>query len=774
VPRGLITGGAGFLGSHLCRRLLAEGWEVVCMDNFLTGRPENVGNLIGERFRLVNVDVTDFIHVPGPLDAVLHFASPASPTDYLRFPIQTLKVGAIGTHHALGLAKDKGARFLLASTSEVYGDPQVHPQPESYWGHVNPIGPRGVYDEAKRFAEALATAYHRSHGVDVRIARIFNSILATEQVLYDDGRELRREPVEELAERLACWPLPGGFRVPAFDRDGRMQAAEASALIGHPTSSSCYEVHAAYGRSIKVTGDHSLFVEGSDGRPEARAVDRLRVGDRVAVAARVQVPERDRTHVSLLEVWDAAGLDPWKLIVRSPQLQRVVWERRQEVLAAIMRHHPSNAPHKRRMLWGEVCNHHQRSQLPLGAIRVLGIEIPDDARVRLRAAGSKAELLWRIHLTDELLWLLGLFVAEGCRFEGPRSAFIAISCDAGTLRRATKVIERDLGLHVVQAKENATRGPAIFVHSKLLLLLLDHLGFRAGPKRLPGWMLGLPLRRLKWAVEGYREGDGVHSGKKFEEAKRHEFSTVHADLKDDLVVAFARFGLVPSVGRYETAFRRRTGERRYPFWRLTLCNVAPWSPLDWDRGVEQRLNARRTGDLVWAQVKLIEEIEATPLVYDFCVPGLENFWAGTGVMAHNTFGEFMRIDDGRAFCTFAVQALRGEPLTVHGDGSQTRSLCYVDDLIEGIWRLLSSDLTGPVNLGNPQEVTILELARMVAATAGTEPRIQFRPRPVDDPKVRRPDITRAVAELGWKPQVSLEEGIRLTLPWFRRALEAKA
>jgi dTDP-glucose 4,6-dehydratase len=175
VPRGLVTGGAGFLGSHLCRRLLAEGWEVVCMDNFLTGRLENVEDLVGERFRLVNVNVTDFIHVPGPLDAVLHFASPASPIDYLKYPIQTLKVGALGTHNALGLAKDKGARFVLASTSEVYGDPQVHPQPESYWGHVNPIGPRGVYDEAKRYAEALTMAYHGQQGVNTAVMRIFNT-----------------------------------------------------------------------------------------------------------------------------------------------------------------------------------------------------------------------------------------------------------------------------------------------------------------------------------------------------------------------------------------------------------------------------------------------------------------------------------------------------------------------------------------------------------------------------------------------------------------------
>jgi UDP-glucuronate decarboxylase len=774
VPRAVITGGAGFLGSHLCRRLLAEGWDVVCMDNFLTGRPDNVADLIGERFRLVNVNVTDFIHVPGPLDAVLHFASPASPIDYLKYPIQTLKVGALGTHHALGLAKDKGARFLLASTSEVYGDPQVHPQPETYWGHVNPIGPRGVYDEAKRFAEALAMAYHRTHGVQVRIVRIFNSILADEQVLYDDGTELRREPVEDLAKRLRGRPLPPDFRVPAFDREARMRAADASALIAHPTSSTCYEVHTAYGRSIKVTGDHSLFVEGPNGRAVARPVDDLRVGDRVAVAAKVEVPERDRQLVSMAEVWDAAGMDPWRLTVRAPELGPLVWERRQEVLAAIMRNDPRDVPHKRRMLWAEVISHHRRSQLPLGAMRSLGVPIPDGARVRLRTSGRSAELPARVELTDELLWLLGLFVAEGGRFEDPpKSAFVHLSCDAELLRRATKIIERDLGVHVVQAKASAARSPAIFVHSRLLLLLLDHLGFVAGRKRLPGWVLGLPLPRLKWVLEGYREGDGVHSGKTFEAAKRHEFTTVHGELKDDLIVAFARFGLVPSVGRYESTFRQRTGDRRYPFWRLTLCDVRPWSPLDWDHDVAQRLNARRTGDLVWAQVTSIEEVEATPLVYDFSVPGLENFWAGTGVMAKNTFGPYMRLDDGRAFCTFAVQALRGEPLTVHGDGSQTRSLCYVDDLIEGIWRLLGSDLVGPVNLGNPEEVTILELARTVARAAGVEPRIELRPRPVDDPEVRRPDITRAMTELGWKPQVSLEAGVQRTVPWFREALEAQ-
>jgi dTDP-glucose 4,6-dehydratase len=174
--RALVTGGAGFLGSHLCGRLLDEGLEVVCMDNLITGSLDNIEPYFGrDGFTFVHHDVTNFIHVPGDLDFILHFASPASPIDYLKLPIQTLKVGSLGTHKALGLAKSKGARFLLASTSEVYGDPLVHPQPESYWGNVNPVGPRGVYDEAKRFAEAITMAYRRHHGVDTRIVRIFNT-----------------------------------------------------------------------------------------------------------------------------------------------------------------------------------------------------------------------------------------------------------------------------------------------------------------------------------------------------------------------------------------------------------------------------------------------------------------------------------------------------------------------------------------------------------------------------------------------------------------------
>jgi dTDP-glucose 4,6-dehydratase len=185
--RVVVTGGAGFIGSHLCRALLARGDQVTAIDNLLTGNIANIEELFGDpAFTFIRHDVSNYVHVAGTVDAVLHFASPASPADFERIPIQILKVGSLGTLHMLGVAKEKGARFLLASTSEVYGDPQVHPQPETYWGHVNPIGPRGVYDEAKRFAEAMTFAYHRAHGVDVRVARIFNTY--GPRMRPDDGR----------------------------------------------------------------------------------------------------------------------------------------------------------------------------------------------------------------------------------------------------------------------------------------------------------------------------------------------------------------------------------------------------------------------------------------------------------------------------------------------------------------------------------------------------------------------------------------------------------
>ena len=790
MPTSLVTGGAGFLGSHLCDYLLARGHRVVCVDNLDTGSLENIRHIKpGADFRFEMLDITGHYVIDEPIEFVYHMASPASPIDYARLPLHTLKVGAYGTHNTLGLAKKHRARFLLASTSEVYGDPLVHPQPETYWGNVNPIGPRGVYDEAKRYAEALTMAYLRQQGVDTVIARIFNSIVGDEQVLYDDGRELRRESAEELAFRLARraaiaahvteWPGVGlteaaeypldGFRVPAFAPGGRMLSVPTDALIAHPTDQPCFEVTVRYGRSIKVTGDHSVFVEGQDGKPCPKPVRELRLGERIAIARRIEVPERDRTEASMLDAWRFAEGDPWGLTVESPGLGELAWEQRQDLFGLLVSDRRNNGPNWRNGAWSKLIRMRQTDRVPLPVLRRLVPALPDGAIVRGR--GSKVAFPARVDISDELLWLLGLWVAEGCTYEKGKDASLSISCERRLLERAAKIIESHFGLRVRLTPEvPGVRSASIWVNSKLMLRLWDYLGFDENRKRIPGWILGLPLWRLKWFIEGYREGDGVHSGKKLAAGVRHEFSTVWDELKDDLVVAFARFGLVPSVGLYESRFRQRTGARRYPFWRLTLPSVSPWSPLEWDEGVTQKLQARCHGDLIWAPIRRIEEIDPTTLVYDFSVPDYENFWAGTGVLAHNTSGPRMRPHDGRAVPTFLRQALTDMPLTVFGDGSQTRSFCYVDDLIRGLVLLAESDIHEPVNLGNPDELSLLELAKMIIELTESRSEVVFEALPIDDPQVRQPDIARARDLLGWEPEIDFREGLRRTIEHYQHVL----
>ena len=262
--RVLVTGGAGFLGSHLCDKLLGEGHEVVAMDNLLTGNTDNIAHLAGNpKFEFIKHNVTNYIYLAGNVDAILHFASPASPVDYLELPIQTLKVGSLGTHNALGVAKAKGARILLASTSEVYGDPQVHPQNESYWGHVNTVGPRGVYDEAKRFAEAITMAYHRYHGVQTRIVRIFNTY--GPRMRLNDGRVVPNF-VKQALEGKPLSVYGDGSQTRSFCYvsdlvDGiirMMESSENSPInIGNPTEMTIRQIAETI---IEMTGSKSRIV----------------------------------------------------------------------------------------------------------------------------------------------------------------------------------------------------------------------------------------------------------------------------------------------------------------------------------------------------------------------------------------------------------------------------------------------------------------------------------------------------------------------------------
>lgn len=298
----LITGGAGFLGSHLADRLLADGHSVIAMDNLITGSVDNIAHLAGRSdFRFIRHDVSNYIFIDGPIDAVLHFASPASPIDYLKYPIQTLKVGALGTHNALGVAKSKGARFLLASTSEIYGDPLVHPQREDYPGNVSTTGPRGVYDEAKRFAEAMVMAYHRAHGVDTRIVRIFNTF--GERMRLDDGRvvpnfigqALRGEPLTVYGDgsqtRSFCYVsdlIDGIFRLLMLEKSAD---SPNPVNIGNPNELSILEFAKIVNGLTGNAGGIVYRQERIQGDPQTRQPDITRA--RTVLGWEPRVPLRE-------------------------------------------------------------------------------------------------------------------------------------------------------------------------------------------------------------------------------------------------------------------------------------------------------------------------------------------------------------------------------------------------------------------------------------------------------------------------------------------------
>ena len=785
--RVLITGAAGFLGSHLAKRFLDDGHEVVGLDNFVTGAVRNIEALNEhDLFAFVEHDISKPIVFAEQLDGVLHFASPASPVDYLELPIQTLKVGSLGTHNALGIALRHDARFLLASTSEVYGDPLIHPQPEAYWGNVNPIGVRGVYDEAKRFAEAMTMAYQRYHGVDTRIVRIFNSIMADEIVLLFNDEESHIEPVEDYfdSRKSESLVVERKMRVPAFNPETlEVELREAYALIKHPTlGKDAFRVRTRYGRHIRVTGDHSVFRRDAAGRPEAVPVRRLEVGDYVAIPGRLPVVERDRPFVDLAahliaraesdeELWD------WALAGDGVLETLEAWH--DEIFEYLMESPRYDRSARKRNAVGCAWREWKRyGRIPLSVAsrlrRRYGVVWSEDVRIDGYGAGRSIAIPNRIELTDDILWLLGLFVAEGCHVDRRGTYRLLLSSDEAFLERAAHVLEGRLGVAPSLVTATESRAPGLYVDGKTLLVLFRdvlRVTGRSREIRIPPWIFQLPLARLKHFLEGYREGDGTHTG--YPDCRELAFNTVSEGLATDLTYVLLRFGIVASVGAYETTFHERYGDRTFPFWRVTVCEVSDFDVLSWDGGVQQTLNATRTGDLVWAKVNAVEPIEPTEYVYDFCVPGAENFLAGNGVFAHNTYGPSMRPGDGRVVSNFIVQALRGDPLTIYGDGSQTRSFCYVSDEVEGIYRLFASDRIEPVNVGNPKEFTVRQLADVVLEETGSDSPIETLPLPEDDPKVRQPDISVARDLLQWEPKIELREGIRRTIPYFREQLDGE-
>jgi intein/homing endonuclease len=566
--------------------------------------------------------------------------------------------------------------------------------------------------------------------------------------------------------------------VPSFDENGKIELRLAHAFIKHPSfGKDAVLIRTRYGREIKVTGDHSVFVKGKDGKPVPKMVRELEIGDYIAIPARLPVVEKDTDFIDLVQYIIKNGDEKklWEFSLKHELLSEIILKNKERLTTLLMGRF-TNSKRPRNTAGCSIRKFIKNSYAPLFVISEIFNEIPEEVFEKgeiLSYGSAKKTIRNRVKLTAEVLWFLGLYIAEGISvwMEEKGTYYISLYSDEENIKKALKILRCSFGCTAGFTPPSKRRAPQVYSHSKILVYFLTKilkLPEKTRDASIPGWIMQLPLSKLKFFLEGYRDGDGTHSGKKLNNELC--FDAVSENLAKDLIYLLLRFGVSGCLGNHTTTFKAKYGERKFNFYRVTVCNVDDFNILNWDKGVRQVLNAKRYGDLIWATITSIEKIEATPFVYDFSVENYENFVAGTGVFAHNTYGPRMRLNDGRVVPNFIGQALRGEDLTVYGDGSQTRSFCYVSDEVEGIYRLMMSDYTLPVNIGNPEEHTILEFAEIILRMIGGGSKIVFNELPVDDPKQRRPDITKAQELLGWEPKVSLEQGLKETIKYFRDIL----
>jgi len=771
----LVTGGAGFIGSWVSDVLNQLGANIICIDNFVTGAKENIKHLLGRKnFELINSDVCSITDIKTP-DYIIHAASIAAPQIYQKNPIKTLDANLVGTRKLLELAKEKNvASFLFTSTSEVYGyvSNETIPTPETYYGYVNSFGPRCMYDEGKRAAEAYCYSYFKQFKLPVRIARIFNSILSDESVILFNDDEFHFIGIGEYVDNLL--KSSGNILVPSFNPQTlEISLSKVSAVIKHPYNLDAYEIKTSYGRKVKVTGDHSVFTFENQ-KPVAIPVRQLKVGDYVAIPSRLPVIEKDVESINVASelVKCLNENDLWYYKVSSNKLVQVIESNRKSILKIIKNTHK----YTKNTLYSLNYKFKKQHSLPLYIINKLNIPVPEDAKLRVNAAGAHIYIPNKIIVNNDILWLLGSFMAEGSSsYTENKSCFISFSSDDYLLKKAKKILEDRFNVHVVYQKASKNRSPAIYVHSKILHFIFKDIFkvIQEGEPRVPSWIFQLPLSKLKYFLEGFREGDGTHSGKKV--GNELCFDTKYEKLANDIIILLLRFGIVGSLGCYKTKFRKRYGDKEFRFYRVTVCNIRPFDILLWDKGVRQKLHAKRFGDLVLARIKSIKKCKSTKFVYDFSVPYFENFVAGNGICCHNTYGPRLDVSStgyGRVIIKFIEQSLKGKPLTVYGDGSQTRSFCYITDTVKGLLKLLLLDgLDGEVvNIGNDKETKIIDLAYKIKDMTNSSSEIMFQPLPKDDPPRRCPDLTKARNILGYTPRVGLEEGIRKTIEWYKSVM----
>lgn len=749
----LVTGGAGFIGSHLIDRLMSEGHEVICLDNFYTGRRNNIKHwLSNPYFEAIRHDITEPIRLE--VDQVYHLACPASPIHYQFNPVKTVKTNVMGTLHMLGLAKRVKARFLLASTSEVYGDPEVHPQPEEYRGNVSCTGIRACYDEGKRIAETLAFDYHRDNGVDIRVARIFNSLTGDQKVIYYQGNQLHYETFAECYDRVH--QDVSNVSVPCFDDQGNVVIKPISAIWKHQVTKKGYKITTTWGKQVKITEDHSLFTRDEKGFPKAVFGKDLKVGIPVAVPQTIPFLEQP--------------LEPFYLSDKLSQLSEIDVLSEQvvsylEKFPEKIRQYLSEQGIEPRQFYSKIKRYETANKLPLALWKYL--ELPFSKKEKLVTPDSIKAINNYLEDIPSLLWFLGFYLAEGCLVA--KDYQLIFSSNLKYLEKLIEITEKLFGVTTeIRWDDSGKPSPSVSLHSKLIFdLVIKAFGFGdelSPQKDIPNWILQLPKTQLVHFLQGFWEGDDNHDATTT--GSMLIFNSSSQQIIEKLVLILGKFGIIGSVSEFYPTVKK-DDTQPYKSYRLTVEGLDQYSILDLANS-QQTLQAKTTGNLAWGIVTEIEEFEIDDYVYDFSVPEYENFIGGTyGICCHNTYGPRMLENDGRVVSNFVAQSLRNEPITVYGDGSQTRSFCYVSDLVDGLIRLMNGDYIGPVNLGNPGEYTILELAQMIQNMINPDLEIAYKPLPQDDPRKRQPDITKAKTILGWEPRVPLQAGLELLIEDFR-------
>ena len=637
----VITGGAGFLGSHLTDRCLAEGHEVVVVDNLITGNTDNLAHIDSPKLSYLEQNISDGIQVDGPVDFILHFASPASPVDYLELPIQTLKVGALGTHNALGLARAKGAGLLLASTSEVYGDPLVHPQKEDYWGNVNPIGYRGCYDRETEILTENGWVAFPELKEGVKVA-----------TLNPQGKVEYHVPDEFIVQR----------------HEGELLRFENSKM------------------DLCVTPNHKMYVRGKTGKLQFLRADEIKYAP--------------------------------------------TW----------------------RVPTGALYHGKEREFYELGAP-------PRNAKVSV----ARVEM-------DVWLEFLGYYISEGCVHVRRRTQTVAgrdyENCNYNVLIAQEKPYGRfkiaacldQLGFNYHDSDHHQFR-----ICSQQLAAILAPLG-KSGDKYIPREFLNLSVRQSRILFDALMLGDGTPKG------EGYVYYSKSRQLADDVQELALRCGFAATTCRHAGRELFRVNIRPPREASLVKPQPMPYDDMVYCVNVRHHvICVRRSGRAIWCGNCYDEAkrfAEAMTMAYH------RQHQIDTKIVRiFNTFGPRMRLEDGRIVPNFMKQTILGEPLTVYGDGTQTRSFCYATDLVDGIYRLMLSDEHLPTNIGNPTEFTVLDFAHKVIAMSGSQSEIVFKELPQDDPKQRKPDISKAREILGWEPKIGLDEGLALTLDYFRAKLK---